>query len=507
MTDEVRKTGIIYCRVSSHEQVKNTSLEHQEKSCRRFAEEGGIDIIQVFVEEGESAKSADRTKFQEAIRLCISKKPKIDFFIVHKIDRFARNQADHVGTEVILRKQGTVLVSASEPVDESVMGKALKGMLSVWAELDNNVRAERSKNGMIEKVKKGYWVWKPPVGYKRLFKGGNLVADESTAPYIRTAFEEWSRGVYSFKSLSDYLAKQGFKTREGKNPCPQLVEKIIRNAAYCGLMKVWGQEFKGAFAPIISEELWIRCQPGMKSKFKSSNRMLTNANFPLRGAVCKCGEPITGSSSTGRKGVKYPYYHHHKKSCEFITSSIPRNNFEKGFIKLLGEISPSNKYESLFKAIVVDVWQSNYKKLDGENTRIRKEIEILEGERQKIFDLHRGGTYLDDEFMDQKKRVNIMIEQKKLLLDEKRIEEFNMEEALSYCFEFTRNSAKTWLELADLPAYRLRFQKQMFPEKITFDGKKFGTTKLSLIYKLNQENGADKSQLVTLPGVEPGFQA
>jgi len=42
----------------------------------------------------------------------------------------------------------------------------------------------------------------------------------------------------------------------------------------------------------------------------------------------------------------------------------------------------------------------------------------------------------------------------------------------------------------------MRFQKQIFPEKITFDGGKFGTDNLSLIYKMNQQTGADKSKLV-----------
>ena len=49
----------------------------------------------------------------------------------------------------------------------------------------------------------------------------------------------------------------------------------------------------------------------------------------------------------------------------------------------------------------------------------------------------------------------------------------------------------------------MRFQNQVFPRKITFDGEKFGTTDLSLIYKLNQENGANKSNLVRLVGIEP----
>jgi hypothetical protein len=49
----------------------------------------------------------------------------------------------------------------------------------------------------------------------------------------------------------------------------------------------------------------------------------------------------------------------------------------------------------------------------------------------------------------------------------------------------------------------MRFQKQIFPEKITFNGEKFGTTKLDIFYKLNQEVGADKSALVSLLEIEP----
>ena len=72
-----------------------------------------------------------------------------------------------------------------------------------------------------------------------------------------------------------------------------------------------------------------------------------------------------------------------------------------------------------------------------------------------------------------------------------------MEEALDFCFRFVSESDKTWIELADLPLHRFRFQKQLFPEKISFDGEKFGTAKLSPILRLNQENGANKSQLVS----------
>ncbi len=68
------------------------------------------------------------------------------------------------------------------------------------------------------------------------------------------------------------------------------------------------------------------------------------------------------------------------------------------------------------------------------------EIERLEQERQKVFEFHRSGKYTDDEFLEQKNKINQAINQKHLLLQESRVEEFDMEAALNYCFEYVRNS-------------------------------------------------------------------
>ena len=236
--------------------------------------------------------------------------------------------------------------------------------------------------------------------------------------------------------------------------------------------------------------------------------MTENSEFPLRRfAICtECGKSLTGSASTGRGGVKYPYYHHHKQDCP-LAKSFPKETLEQNFVEYLQTITPSKKYEKVFKAIVTDVWQSNYKRLDGENARIRKEIAVLEGERQRVFDKHRAGTYSDTDFLEQKDYINNRIGEKKNLLQEKQIEEFDMEVALDYCFRFVRDTARTWVDLAPHPEYRARFQNQVFPEKVTFDGKKFGTKKMSLIYELNRANDAKNSNLVTPPGIEPGLPA
>ncbi|HVM73917.1 MAG TPA: recombinase family protein [Candidatus Paceibacterota bacterium] len=502
-TDDREKNGIVYVRVSSWEQVSNTSLEKQLKDCKEYASRNGIKVLDEFVEEGESAKSANRTQFQKALAFCAKSRP--DFFIVYKIDRFARNQDDHVVTRALLKRYGTELRSVTEAIDGSTIGRLQEGILSVFAEFDNNVRAERSKGGMIEKVRKGVWIWQAPLGYKRLTKGGNLIIDDDYAHFIATIFSEFSKGTYSYRAIAEHMANRGFRTRNGKKPRQQLMEKLIRNPVYCGKIVAFGEEVQATFPAIVDESLWWKCQPGIRRKANFVPHKINNPNFPLRGTVClACSQKITGSYSTGRKGVKYSYYHHYRKGCDAV-KNIPKETFEQNFIECLNEITPSERYAKIFKAIVLDIWQSNYKKLDSENERVRKEIQNLEIERQRVFDLHRSGKYTDEEFLEQKNIVNTVVQQKTRLLEEKRIEAFDMDAALEYCFRFVRQTADTWIALEKLPAHRMRFQKQIFPEKMTFDGQKFGTGKMSLVYKINQESSGKKSQVVTSQGFEPKF--
>lgn len=497
------KTGIIYCRVSSKDQIEGTSLGSQERLCREYAERNNITILKVYIERGESAKTANRTEFNKALAFCSDKKNDVTFFIVYKLDRFARNQEDHVMVRALLKKAGTDLRSVTETIDETPIGKAMEGMISVFAELDNNMRTERTKQGMMERLKQGVWVWSAPLGYYRPYKGSNIVPEPQISNLIRLAFEEYSKGTYTYQKIASFLAKKGLRTKQGKEPSAQLMQKILTNPIYCGKIDVWGGH-KGVFEAIISESLFQRCQPDYMKSAHASPRSFNNPLFPLRKLVIceKCQTPITGSSSTGRHGVKYPYYHHPHPSCD-KAKSIPKKSFEQLFIECLDTITPDARYEKLFKAVVLDIWKNNYKTMDMENAKIRRDITALEAERQKVFDFHRAGKYTDDDFLEQKNKINDTINQKHSLIQEKREEEFEMEEMLDYCFSYIRTTAKSWIK-ADY-ATKLRLQKLVFAGSINYDGEKFGTPDLRLVYKINQHFRADKSSLVALRGIEPLF--
>ena len=499
MTEE-NKTGIIYSRVSSKDQVDNTSLESQEQRCQEYASQKGIKIARVFIERGESAKSAERTEFIKAIGFCTGKKNRVDYFLVYKLDRFARNQADHVTVRALLRRSGTELRSATEPIDESPVGKAMEGMISVFSEFDNNVRTERTKGGMLERLKQGVWVWIAPLGYLRPARHTNIAPDPKSALFIRMAFEEYGKGIYSFKSLAALMDSRGMRTRYDKKPCAQLMQKVIANPLYCGRMEVWGEVFRGTYETIVSEELYMRCQPdAIRKAAHAGPRTINNPEYPLRGHVLcsECQKPLTASAPTGRKGKRFPYYHHHNPECE-RARFIPKETFEQTFVEYLQAITPSLKYSRLFKAVMVDIWKTNYANIDNRNRRLRLEIAKLEDERQKVFTLHRNGTYSDGEFSEQKRLVNTEIDRRMALIEESRMDEFQMETALDHCFAFVNNTATAWLQGEHTT--RLQLQKLIFKEKLSYDGQKFGNAKLSIIYEAGQHFDGNKSGLVALLG-------
>lgn len=487
--------GIIYCRVSSLEQVDGTSLDSQERFCREYAQKEGIEVSAVFIERGESAKTADRTEFIKAIAFCSDKKNQIKYFIVYKIDRFSRNQTDYAIIKQKLKKHGTEIRSASEKIDDTPSGQLMEIMIAGFAQFDNSVRAERCVDGMKARLKQGKWVWEAPIGYYRILKGGNLTPDPKYAPYIRLAFEEYAKGHHTFESLAKYLKDRGFSTRNGYAPTRQLVEIIIKNPLYCGIIRKWDVDRKGAFEPLIDEKLFYTCQRAGKRR-RYTTHIAKNPAFPLRKlVVCKsCKQSFTGSYCTGRQ-AKYPYYHHSKQNCE-SAKFIPKKSFEELFVKYLNEINPTYNFEKAFREVVMDKWKNDYKQFSEMNKGVQKEIEELKLKRQYIYELFESKTYTKEEFMAQREVVNQKIAQKEVLMLGKQIEGLNIDDALEHCFGFIRNTAETWLGLEKKPETRLLFQNLMFDENVIFSDGKFGTAQLTPVYKVYQEYLEDPSRFV-----------
>lgn len=124
--------AVLYARVSSEKQAeKDLSISAQLKALRKYAAEKGYEVIREFVDEAESARTANRPAFQEMIALAKSKPKPFDVILVWKLSRFARNREDSIVYKSLLRKRGIQVVSIKERVDDSPAGALLEGMIEV----------------------------------------------------------------------------------------------------------------------------------------------------------------------------------------------------------------------------------------------------------------------------------------------------------------------------------------------------------------------------------------
>ena len=129
-TDASTKRAVIYLRVSTTKQAdkgedaEGYSLPAQREACRRKTEALGAEIVGEYLDRGESAKTTDRPEFQRMLAR-IRRDRDVDYVILDKIDRFARNRRDDANTLFELKSYGAQLVSVKENIDETPAGQLL----------------------------------------------------------------------------------------------------------------------------------------------------------------------------------------------------------------------------------------------------------------------------------------------------------------------------------------------------------------------------------------------
>lgn len=182
------KNAIIYTRVSTKEQAEGGySLPSQEKACRKFAKDNGYNVVDVFEERGESAKTVNRTEFQKMIKYALANKKVIDAIIVVRFDRFSRDLEDQISLMKNFKKHNIEILSTSENNEDSPTGNLMRNIIGSFSQYENDVKSVRVKEGMKEAYLQGKWLWRAPIGY--LYQYEKLVKNPKTAPVIKEIFE------------------------------------------------------------------------------------------------------------------------------------------------------------------------------------------------------------------------------------------------------------------------------------------------------------------------------
>lgn len=135
------KFAVSYLRVSTRGQAERGgghdegfSIPAQREANKRKALSMGAIGGKEFVDRGASVKSADRPQLQEMLKYVKENAERVDYVIVHKVDRLARNRDDDSDIMRTLRECGVQLFSASESIDDTPAGMPLHDIMSSIAE-------------------------------------------------------------------------------------------------------------------------------------------------------------------------------------------------------------------------------------------------------------------------------------------------------------------------------------------------------------------------------------
>jgi site-specific DNA recombinase len=294
------KQAVLYLRVSTDEQAKKGSdpegysIPAQREACLRKAQLMEAAVVGEYRDAGESARSADRPKLQEMLAR-IEERQDVDYVIVHKVDRLARNRYDDVTINLRLQQAGATLVSVSESIDDSPSGQLLHAIMAANAEFFSRNLATETLKGLSQKFKTGGTIGLAPIGYLNTADRINgresrtIAVDPERAPLVQRAFEAYATGRYSLDALLQELTKRGLNTRATpKRPSQPLnrssLARVLQNRYYIGWVRYKGAETRGTHPPLISDELFAQVAAMLKAHANSGERLRQHPHY-LKGTV------------------------------------------------------------------------------------------------------------------------------------------------------------------------------------------------------------------------------
>ena len=333
---------LIYARVSTLEQAeRELSIPAQLAAMRQYAAERQWAILEEFVEAGVSAKTADRPVLRRLLSRCRdSQHDQVEVVLVHKVDRLARNVADHAAIRMLLQERHIKLASVSENLEDSTSGQLVENIMAAIAEFYSANLADEVKKGMRQKVLKGGWPHKPPRGYVVVRTSTSSVIEihPVDGPLVRQAFELYATGLYSLHGLSESLARAGL-TAEGSRPmATSYVRRLLSNVFYIGRLQWQDLEVAGKHPVLVSMPLFEQVQTLLKSRYRDVLRGDVTL-FPLR-AVARCSS--CRGRMTGERHGAWSYYRCSRQANQRARCSARYTNAKRAeadFEKLCREIA------------------------------------------------------------------------------------------------------------------------------------------------------------------------
>lgn len=416
----------VYIRVSTLSQLEEGySIEEQKAKLESYCDIKDWHVYKVYTDGGFSGSTTERPALEQLIKDAQSKL--FDTVLVYKLDRLSRSQKDTLYLiEDIFLKNNIEFVSLLENFDTSTpFGRAVIGLLSVFAQLEREQIKERMQLGKLGRAKAGKsMMWaKTSYGYDYNKDTGTMTVNEYEALAVKEIYASYLAGM-SITKLRDKINEEYPKQPSWSY---RTIRGILANPVYCGLNQYKGQTFQGTHKAIISLDDFEQTQREL-AKRQQTARELSNprpfqAKYMLSG-LAQCGychaplKVILGQKrKDGTRFKRYECYQRHPRKTKGVTVYNDNKKCDSGYYDMellehyvLTRISQlqndPEKIQELFSddtSPVVDK-QSIQKQIDGLTLKLSKLNDLylddritLDELRAKSADFIKQRTALEDE--------------------------------------------------------------------------------------------------------------
>lgn len=403
------KVGI-YIRVSTQEQAnEGYSIDAQTDRLTSYCKSRDWKIYNTYIDGGFSGSNTNRPALHQLMQDIQDKK--LNCVLVYKLDRLSRSQKDTLYLiEDVFLKNKIDFVSLNENFDtSSPFGRAMIGILSVFAQLEREQIKERSLMGRIERAKNGLWHGGgfDPFGYDYI--DGKLVINEYQAAIVQEAFDLF------LKKIPIHRIHKIINEKYDREIHETVLRSILTTRLYTGKISYAGGIYDGQHDPIISEETFKAAEELFTIREKKFNKNPFRTTKLLGGILycAHCGARYLAKgnySGHGDKKVYRPYYTCYsraKSSKKYIVDPDCKN--PSYAVVVLDEII-INEIRKLFSnKEYLNLAMNSSKDTSGKTTNKRKallkQIDNIQSQIGRLLDLYQIDDFPISDIQDRIKTL------------------------------------------------------------------------------------------------------
>ncbi len=417
------KAGL-YARVSTDSQLEGYSIDAQKEFLISYAKSKDYTEFEFYIDGGYSGKDLNRPAIQRLIEDC--KNHKIDAVFVFKLDRISRSQRDTLYLiEEVFNKYDVSFISMRENFDtSSPFGKAMIGVLSVFAQLERETILERTRIGLKKRAEAGLWRGggKIPFPYRYDRNTGTLVPIPEQVELLHKMISLYISGK-SFNAIGNIVGMD-----------ESMVETRILSITNTGKVPYRDEVFDGQHEAVVSDELYEEILRVNKVR----SREKYERHYLLSGKVY-CGDC----------GAKYRYQKWGKRLIMYCYSQ------QKSKPKYIKDPNCKNKrwdtfevedavLEELFKmSLDIDLFKKtfNIATVNVKN-ELKTRLEEIKKQINNLLNFIASGIAVDE----TNKKIT-ELEKEKEMIEEKLISSDQKEKDNKVSLNMIKNLKATWFDM------------------------------------------------------------